>query len=389
MSILRKVGLLLVSFLLRSSLFFGFTLLAVVLVVGNRDNVKDSLLEVNTYERFTQSVLDTSLDKSNEDPNSIPLDDPKIAEIIKLSLNETDLQKIAESGIDASYDWLEGNQENIKFSVDVSKNKEILAGQSADYAIKRLNNLDFCLTNPEEINVFRLPCRPNYINNAELRQEIYNTLISDESIFKAGKVSDQDLPKISNEQRVEEAYPKLPDYFSLAKIAPYAIFVISIMAMIGIILLSKTKLLGLKNIAVSLMGTAFVLAVIPLLYLFIFPLLGLSLPSFNNSGQAESLAEISNDLFDNIYIQINNVLLNIALQVATAGIVLYFLARYLRPRFQDYATLERKSGISSSFKRTSGNTNKTKSKPPIQTSEKPSKAKHKEQTLEKKFKKLW
>lgn len=389
MSFLRKLGLFFSGFVFRSALFIGLTLLAAVSVFGNSGTFKEALLQADAYNRYSQSIIDAGKNQGQNDPNTIPLDDPKIAEIIKESLNSKSLQIISENAIDAAYRWLEGDTNTIEFSADLSQNKEILASGVSNYAIERLGSLPVCSEVPEQTNIFRISCYPFNTNISSLRSQIHDALIQDTSIFKSSTITEEDFPKSSDGRLLTDVYSEAPNYYKWFKLAPWIFLAIALIGFIAVMHLSRTKRKGLHGMAASIIVTGVILAVAPIIYTYVLPSAGLSIPGAGSS-QNGSITAITNDMTKHIYGEFNTALINIAIQVIIAGFVLLLSARYLFVSKSPYQDLKKRTGLSVSIDekpRPSGL--KISSEDiPVQTSERPGKTKRKVSNLEKKFRRL-
>lgn len=389
MSSKNKFGLFVSGFVLRTTLFFGFTLLAAVLLIGNRETPKNALVSADAYNRFGQAIIDSSKEQSKNDPNAIPLDDPQIAAIFKASLSPSSLLPLTEGFIDSGYDWLEGKTDTLTFSADLSQNKEMLARGVSNYAIDRLLTLPVCTKVPTETNIFKIPCNPADVDLAQQRDEIYKVLMEDTSVFPDTVLTAADLPKTEDGRTFTEAYAKAPTYYRIFKLAPWILLGIATFTAFLVVFSSRTKRKGLRAVATSLIGTGVILAIAPILYSFILPSIGFSLPGSGSSGN-ESVSAISNDIMSGLYKDLNVLLINIAIQVIVFGVILFFVSKFLGTNQSPYKGAAKKSGIAVSI----DNTRRPKgpkispNEIPIQTSEGTRKGRRTPSKIEKKFREM-
>lgn len=391
MSHIRKLSLFIAGFVLRTSLFFGFTLLAAVMVFGNSENIKQALIDSDAYERFGKAVVDSGKQTKTAE-NTIPLEDVKVAEAVQASLNPASLQQIAETVIDSGYDWLEGDKQQFEFSVSLQQNKEILAKGISDYAIERLVMLDQCRQIPAETNIFKVPCYPGNLNLPQTRAEIYDAVKKDTSIFPGSELTEANLPKAGDGKSFNEAYAEMPGYYQWFKRSPWIILALSAISAAVLIKLYRFKKYGVRTVATSLLGTGVVLAITPLLYQYVLPATGFSLPGFGSGSSADqSFAAISNDVMANLYSQFNTALINVAIQVVTAGIVLYFISRFIKTPASRYAGIEEKAGLAVSIDNKPRNSGSplTGEDIPIQSSEGSKAKRGRTSRLEKNYKKTY
>lgn len=384
MNALKKFLLIVFSFIFRSSLFFGLTILATVLVFTDSDNIKKAIDDTGSYDKFASSVIESAKKSySTDNSDSLPINEPDIQEGLKKALNSDSLKQSSSVVIGGIYDWLENKTEDIDFKLDFTNNKKIFAESSADYAVKRLTSLPACDTSPRNLSLFGIECYPGGIELASFRQQVVNLIMEDKTALKNNIITADDLPKIEG-QKITTKYNKFPDYYSIFKIAPYVLIGLSLICALFIIFWSRTKRIGIKSVGSSLLGTAIILAITPLLYVYILPLLGFKMPSIG-SGQ-EAGANLVNDITTNLYSQLNIMLINIAVQVAFVAVIFLIIAKFMKSNSSAYINLNKKSGLISSENKSSGKTQKNNY--PIQTSEGSKNVRKKVTKFEKKYRKM-
>lgn len=389
MSFMHKLTLFFAGFAFRTTLFLGLSLLAAVLVLGNPETIKQSLVQANAYERYAQAIIDSGKSQLKSDPNAIPLDNPRIEAIIKKSLEEKFLQNISERGIDAVYNWLEGETPTIEFKVDVSKNRQLLADGVANYAVERLGSLPPCDTVPAETNVFRITCLPLNTNTAQIKQQVRQAILKDTSIFSTSTLTADNLPSAENGEKFLEAYRSGPKYFRLFVLAPWLLLGVAVVSALLMVFLNRTRRRGLHSVATSLIGTGIILAVAPLVYTYVLPRLGFSLPGSSTDVASETTAVIISDATKHLYSSFNTMLINIAIQIAVVGAVLFIVSRLIGRRSSPYASVKAKAGVAVvGEKPRAGGPKVASTNVPLQTSERPPKSKRKASALEKKFRRL-
>lgn len=386
MTPIKRFGILLVSFIFRISLFFGLTALALVLVFSDPNNLKQALNDTNTYFRFAESVASTAKDSQKSNPSEIPLDNPEVKSAITKALDNQSLKNISNTFIDSTYAWLNKTTSGVDFSVDVSQNKKVLGDNIAAFAVTRIQNLKPCISAPKNTGIFAIECNPAGLNLTELQAKFSNEIANDNMIFPDGKISSDILPKTSDGQKFTEKYSALPRYFGFFKLLPYALLSVSFICGLAVVLLSRTKREGVKRVGSALIASGIFMAISPLIYLYLLPLIGVHLPKF--SSVDESMSNILNDLTSNLYSQLNVMLINIAIQAVVAGVTLLIITKFLKGNSNAYINLQRKSGVAVAESPISGN-KRSYSDVPLQTSENNTKKKTKKvSSLQKKYRKM-
>lgn len=370
MTKLHRTALFVCSSAFRLSLFFGLTALAVILLLGRPDNIKDALVENNAYSRFVDGVIESNLASGKQ--SSIPLDDPKVQAIIKNSFDSHTLKLNAESVLDSTYAWLDGTNSEVVFRVDLSSNKRELADGLSLHAINRLHDLPDCEDSQTEIDVFTTTCNPVLLNQAATQKQLSNEIYSDKNFLPNTVLTADNLPKYKSGVSVLERYKNAPAYYSGLKLAPWILLSITLLSATGIVLLNRHRRNGVYQIGTALIGSGVALIIAPLLSRFV-------LPSFNrslNSGFGSSSTEaVSNEVSTYLFNQLNTILINMALQLVVVGVVILIILRVTKPK-RGYSRLESRAGLISGILplRPSLNGFKLSFKSvPVQTSEQPRK----------------
>lgn len=335
---------------------------------GSSDHIKGALSNQKAYDRFTQAVIDNA--KSQKLDNSLPLDDPNIQAIIKGAFPAQTLKTSTETTIDGLYDWLDGKQPNLAFSVDLSANKLQLANDVSAYALDRLGSLPTCRQIPTETNVFKIDCLPPYIDLTQQRLDLRNSILSDKNLLEDTVLTADNLPKNSKGQTAITAYEKAPQYFKWFKLTPWILLGTCVVLSILIVFLSRTKRQGVRQLASSLVGSGIGLMIAPVIYkLFTGSLSKNFQQNFGGSGGVEAImTDVTNELYDNF----NTLLINIGIQVLAAGIILYIILHFIKPG-SAYSELEDKIGVANGHGKQPRPRDKKLSKDtvPVQTSESP------------------
>ncbi len=244
-----------------------------------------------------------------------------------------------------------------------------------------------CTEIPSTTNVFRVECYPPDVDINSLRSDIYASIINDDSIFKADTLKPEDLPNDENGTPLLTVYERAPDYYRWLFWAPWILLSLSLFGAIGMVYSSRSKRRGLQSVAKTLIGTGVILAIAPIIYVFILPSINFGLPGTNSSN--ESISSISNDVMKFMYSSFNTMLINIAIQILVIGLIVLVFSKYFMKRRSPYEGVNKRVGIVSSIDKQNKNSSKIYSTDiPVQTSEAKTKQKHKMSKIEKKFRKL-
>lgn len=331
MKYLKSLASLLLLSSFRFGIFLGLSLLIVNFIASNPENLKDPLKRNNVQGAFIETAIDESaknVDQNSE--SSLPLDDEKIQEVIKMSFDSEELGSAFDKVFDGFYAWLNGDSAQVKFSADMTKSKENLANNLSLYAVQRMSKLDPCVTLPEQTNAFLIECFPAGINLSEVSQNIKQSLLDDDSLLPDGRLDDSILPTNASGQTFAEQYDQLPGYYNWFKVLPYILIGFSVALAGVVIFFAKHRLNALQVFVFNILTTSLILAILPLFYVYVLPKISPNLNFLNNSGSDTAISKAFNGASEDIYKVFIYYALNVVFQVVVACLVVLFIIRYYK-----------------------------------------------------------
>ncbi len=273
MQILRKLGQIASSVLLKFSLFGFATAFALVSVLGTPDNLKQSLEQNGIYDQAVETVIN-SVQPENAD-QSIPLDRPEIRAAAQSAFPPQSVQGWAEDFIDGMYGWLEGETDRPEFTIDLSESRQRFIQGIADYAGTRLQSLPACsrqeslaLARQGAIDPFSVTCRPPIDIEAE-KARLVAEMENREEFLGDTQITADDFPAETFETLDGQSNPT-PTYFQWFKRLPVLLAVVSLLAATGVVFLSGDSRRGIKRVGVTLIGTGLFLAIGTLIFTWLF-----------------------------------------------------------------------------------------------------------------------
>lgn len=381
MSIYRKTLVIVSSSLFRFLIFFSVGLISLMLMFTDRGYIPKVLKRNNVYNKIVDSILATNKDQSLSGGSDIKLNDPEIQRVIKASFSSQDLEEYTTHIIGSTYDWLEGNQTKLSFSIDLTKNKRNLSEGLSNYLISRLQSLPACDTAILQVDPLTATCKPYYINYETIRADVYKEIYNN-SGFLDNPVIDQSII-IGKKDSASSKNNLLPWYYSILKKLPIVVPISLILLAISTIYASSTKKKGFLRIGRGLVGAGSSLIFFTVIFTFVIPMFTGSIPLLQTSGQGIDalLSELSVDFGRDYSVYI----IKLCLPLIVFGAFLILYSRTIKDS-KNYRTAKLKSGI------VSGNEEKKKSLrerkiPPIQSSEL-SKSKPKNKRKNKKYRKI-
>lgn len=356
----------LIGSLLRLTLVLGITATVFVVVLGKPSTIESSLQANSAYSRYVPSLIAENKKLPQNADNPI-LKDPALTQILTDSFSSSDLKNKTEHFIDSIYNWLQGDTETLVFTIDFTANKRKFADSLANYAFVRFAALPICKQNPTEIDPLTAGCRPKNINLNESKQSYADQIFTSDAILKKTVFTQDDLPKNTAGQTIQQQFSYAPTVFLWLHRAPYIMAIAALFLILDMLLLSTRKRKAVKSLANIFMGSGISILVFPLLYDYIVPYFSKSLSfSFDKSGTQQIFNEITNEvshLIDLYFIYIG-------LSFAVFGFLLWAAERLTRPH-NKYHDVDKKAGVQISTKKIPppNKTKLTTDTVPVQTSD--------------------
>lgn len=324
MLFVRKIGRFLSASLLKISLFVFATAFALSGVIGSPETIKDSLDKSGIYETIVPGFLEAaSQDEGEEGREDLPVDDPKVKEIINSSFSPQFLKSSADTILDGFHKWLNGETAQPEFTVDLTGAKQSLVQGLADYAEQRLLSLPACTTAQtrelvgQDIDPFAVECRPPIVVSQE-KQKLIDELNNSE-LLKDQEISLATLTK-DNPDKFTEELKGLPDGYQLLQSLPMIIGILALVSAAGLILLHDDKRRGFRQVSIIVLVAGLFLLVSTLLFQAIYNKLA-TLESFNIENASLKNAVI--DLLGRLYNKFNRSLMIIsAIYTVVGGVTL-------------------------------------------------------------------
>lgn len=177
MSALRTLGSSLASSMLGLLLLAFVLLISIVTVFGTPKHIEKSFEQSKVYEALLPSALEQA-SKEGEMGN-IPLGDPAVRAAFTRALPPARLQTYAETMLDGTYAWLQGDTPKPQFTVDLTSAKNDIANAIGVYLQQRLATLPTC-SNLIAVSAdpYTATCVPRGVDTgaiiAEAKQEVLN-----------------------------------------------------------------------------------------------------------------------------------------------------------------------------------------------------------------------
>lgn len=202
MNTLRSPFSRLFTYLAVAFLFFTANAFAFYSVI-DRDTIKTTLKEEQVYTKLVPALLATARENNEalvtiDGVGSLPLQEEWVSQAAQTAFPATDLEQKGNTIVDATFDWLEGKNNALKFQLDFTQNKQQLGEAIGTYAEQRMTSLPRCTGNEgvvTEFNAFTSPCAPPQVmvNPASLKATIAQQVAADQDFLKDPIVTPQTI----------------------------------------------------------------------------------------------------------------------------------------------------------------------------------------------------
>lgn len=318
---------------------FGFvSIVGLVTMFATPGPLKQALKQSGVYDQFVGALLNQSAAVSR---GSVPLDDPEVQQLVERSFRPTQLQKAAETVIDAGYDWAYERKPTIDFSVDLDTSKRNLANELSTYAFTRIQTLPLCQGVIETYNPFTAQCRIFFESELNEQAKLNSQIYNNKDILPNPLLTDDSLPKTKDGLRLDQSYGWLPKVMPALGGLPFILG--GTVAALGLLLvrLSSKSRAGVRQVAGGLISDAGFLGASTLLFGKVMPVVA---PGLSMQLQGSQVQDVLNKPFQVVSDRIENTVLLTCASLIITGVCMLLLERGTRP-YSPYLDIEKRSGV--------------------------------------------
>jgi len=252
MNALKKIGLVVSVGLLSPLIFLLVFTVGFNKTIGNEEYVKTTVAESGLYKEIGQIIVKQSTKDAPKDKI--------IAKAISKVASEEQIQKITEPAIAGVFSWLEGDTPKLLVELDLEQLQNSFTKTYKTDLKKFANKLPQCANYQSSAgyDISTLKCIPpgtdvNQLINQSIDQAKANNDVFAEANASNGTIDNNEAENAGLTSPIESDLPKeIPALFQfLQKSWPY-ILVLFALSIVGTILLSKTRLHGLRKVGVTL-----------------------------------------------------------------------------------------------------------------------------------------
>lgn len=259
MLIAKRLGLAVLSPLFIFLLFALAFDIGLAHTVTNPGTVKRMVSESGVYDTVVPNVL-SQVKSIPTSYGNIPVSDPAIKRAVSAALPPGYIQENTELAIDNIYSWLNGKIAQPNFTIDFSGAKVLFANNVADTLQKRLSALPTCsLTQSREIllsgsyDAYNAVCLPPMVSPAAVAELFKTGIVSQHDFLKNTTISAASIKGSDGRPLFTGQLASAPKSYRLLKKTPLILAILTILCGLGIVLLSRSWLAGLRHIGINLL----------------------------------------------------------------------------------------------------------------------------------------
>lgn len=259
MLIAKRIALAIISPLFVVLLFATAFDIGFVRTATHPPTVKKLIADSGIYNSAVTNVLN----QTKTIPTifgSIPTSDPAVQQAAHVALPPQFIQQNTELAIDEIYEWLGGQSSQPNFNIDLSGAKTLFANNIADTVQKRLNGLPKCTTAQSlaivrqgSFDAYSATCLPRGISPAAVGQGLQAAIIANQDFLKNISLNSASIKDSNGQPIFTTKLAGAPKQYQRAKKSPWILSILTILAGAGVILLSRTRLAGLRHVGVVLL----------------------------------------------------------------------------------------------------------------------------------------
>ncbi len=269
MRFIKKIFLFLASSLLVTLFLATSTLWILNNTLGDRNVVKGWFDKSGFYNNVIAEVVKATTQNAQNDPEASNIDSEVLTRVANKTFTPEFLQKNLEGALDGSYNWLEKTSPTLDFTIDLTDVTKSFGEGIGSEAKALAETLPVCssFATQQNFDVFNADCIPSDVNLVQLANEFADGIINSQDLFptKVIKASDIKINQNGIETPLSEAYSKVPTWYGWATSAVWVVIGLTLLDVIAIIYLSKTKSKGFFRVARSLILAVFSLVIFAVL----------------------------------------------------------------------------------------------------------------------------
>ena len=248
---------------------------AITMVFSNPETVQGALKQSGAYDKIVDIVLDSSSEQNNDPTAKELLDDPEIRDIAKQAFSPDLLERSSNDFVQGIYDWLDGETEQLQFSVDLSSAKATLTDKLSSYAEERAASLPTCTIAQLQTvdlsgDLLNLPCLPPGITASQIGDQFSTQLLNDADVLDQPIITNQTIADQNDGKPITADAQKLPDAYQSVQTVKWILLGALIVLGLLLVFVRRDRRAGVRHVAWALVSVAAFLVIALLAYWFVF-----------------------------------------------------------------------------------------------------------------------
>lgn len=269
MSILRRIGLAILSPL------FVFILFATAFDVGFTHTVTDPAkikrlaAESGVYDNLAPSLLKQQGSISTPF-GDISTSNPDVQKAVDSAVSPQYVRRNVEAAIDNVYQWLNGDISRPDFQIGLAGDKQNIADSVSETIRQKLDGLPACsitqdlaIARSGQFDAASASCLPYGVPPAAVAAAAKTAVLTDPSLLSGANIKASDIKNGSGRSIFEQSVVRnIPKQYQRLKKTLWVLGILTILVAAGIVLLSRSRLAGLRHIGTNLAVAGLVMLIL-------------------------------------------------------------------------------------------------------------------------------
>jgi hypothetical protein len=256
MNFLRKTVVVTVCSLLPMVLLSFGILFSLYQVLGSPTHIKNALDTSGIYDTAIASIVQQSTNEQGTSDTQTSDGEAAVRKAVGDAIPASYIKDQTSGVLDGVYAWLQGDTQNLTFSIDLTPVKTELVNNLTAQALNRAASLPACTAESQLTSTddpFSMECLPPGVTPDQLANQTRQSVL-DSEMFKNASITPQNLTEKSSKPLEEQLSPVKDGYQAIKK-SVYLVGLLTVVFIATAILLSKPRQTGIKRVAFILLTT--------------------------------------------------------------------------------------------------------------------------------------
>lgn len=255
MNFLRKAVVVTVCSLLPMVLLSFGILFSLYQVLGSPTHIKKALDSSGVYDTAIASLVQQTTNEQGTSDTQTSAGEAAVRKAVSDAIPASYIKDQTGGVLDGVYAWLQGDTQNLAFSIDLTPVKTALVENLTAQALERARSLPPCTAESQLSSVndpFSMECLPPGTNPDALANQTRQSIL-DSEMFKNASITPQNLTQ-KGDKPLEEQLSTVKDGYQVVKKSVYLTGMLAIVFITTAIFLSQPRRIGIKRVAFILLS---------------------------------------------------------------------------------------------------------------------------------------